>query len=59
MVADCKDRFPACDGVGADDWVDGGEFFADVMGGAAGGGVEFEVAFLGGIVEFGLGVGGG
>ena len=29
------------------------------MGGAAGGGVELEVAVLGGLVEFGLRVGGG
>ena len=56
---DCEDGFPACDGVGADDRVDGGEFFADVVGGAAGGGVEFEVAVFGGLVEFGLRVGGG
>lgn len=59
MVANCEDRFPARDGVGADNGVDGGEFFADVVGGAAGVGIEFEVAFFGCLVEFGLRVGGG
>ena len=39
--------------------MDSGKFFADVVGGAAGGGVEFEVAVFGGLVEFGLRVGGG
>lgn len=57
--ADCEDGFPACDGVGADDGVDGREFFADIVRGAARGGVEFEVAVFGGLVEFGLRVGGG
>lgn len=57
--ADCEDGFPACDGVGADDGMDGGEYFADVVWGAARVGVEFEVAVLGGLVEFGLRVGGG
>ena len=59
MVADCEDGLPPCDGVGADDWMDGGEFFADVVGGAAGVGVEFEVACFGGLVELGLRVGSG
>ena len=59
MFADCEDRFPACDGVSADDGVDGGEFFADVVGGATRAGVEFEVVVLGSLVEFGLRVGGG
>lgn len=59
MGADCEDGFPACDRVRADDRMDSGESFADVVGGAAGGGVEFEVAVFGGLVEFGLRVGGG
>lgn len=59
MVADCVDGFPACDGVGADHGVDGGQVAAGVFGGTAWGGVEFEVVGFGGGVEFGLGVGGG
>ena len=58
MLADCEDRFPARDGVGADHGVNGGKFFADVIGGASGGGVEFEVIVFGARVELGLRVSG-
>ena len=34
--------------------MDGGEFFADVIGGAAGLGVEFEAAVFGSLIELGL-----
>lgn len=43
MGTDCEDGFPACNGVGANDGVDGGEFVADVEGGAAGIRVELKV----------------
>lgn len=59
VSADCEDRFPTCDRVSADDGVDGREFFADVVGGPARGGVEFEVSVFGSLVELGLRVGGG
>lgn len=39
--------------------MDGGEFFANVVGGAAGLGVEFEVTCLGSLIEFRLRVGSG
>ena len=58
MFANCEDRFPACDGVSTDDGVDGGQFFADVVGGATRGEVEFEVVVLGSLTEFGLRAGG-
>ena len=59
VLADCEDGFPACDGVGADHGVNGGKFFADVIGGASGGGVEFEVIVFGARVELGLRISGG
>jgi hypothetical protein len=59
VLADGKDGLPARDGVGADDGVDGLEELADVLGGAAGLGVELEAVPLGGLVEAGLCVGGG
>ena len=34
--------------------MNGGEFFADVVWGAAGVGVEFKVAVFGSLIEFGL-----
>jgi hypothetical protein len=57
MVAEREDGFPACDGVGADYGVDGFEDFADVLGGSAGSGVDFESVLFGGFVEAWLGVG--
>ena len=59
VVTDCEDGFPACDWVGADHGVNGRKVFADIVRGATGGCVEFEVVVLGGFVECGLGVGGG
>ncbi len=59
MLANCKDGLPACDRVGADDRVNSREHVANIVRGAARGGVEFEVIFVGGIVESGLRVGGG
>ena len=58
VVTDREYGFPACDGVGADYGMDGDEVFADVVRGAAGVGVELEIAGFGGFVEAGLGVGG-
>ena len=59
VLADCEDGFPACDRVCADYRVDGGELIADIMGGAARGGVEFEISFFGGLDEARLCVSGG
>ena len=59
VVTDCEDGFPACDRVGADHGVNGRKIFADIVRGATGGSVEFEVVVLRGFIEFGLGVGGG
>ena len=59
MGTDCEDGLPVCNGIGANDGVDGGEFVADVAGGAAGVRVEFKVTFFGCLFEFGLRVGGG
>jgi hypothetical protein len=58
VMPDGEDGLPACDGVGANDRVHGDEFFADIFGSPAGFGVDFETVFLGGFVEFWLGVGG-
>ena len=57
MVTDRKDGFPACDWIGADDGVDGGEFFTNVVRGAARAEVDFEVVIFRRRVEDGLGVG--
>ena len=54
MVTDGKHGFPAGDGVRPDHWVDGLKVFADVLGRAAGGCIELEVAVGGGFVELGL-----
>ena len=59
VVTDCEDGFPACNRVGADHGVDGRKIFADIVRGATGSSVEFEVVVLGGFVEFGRCVGGG
>ena len=59
VVTDCEDGFPACDRVGADHGVNGRKIFADIVRGATGGSVEFEVVVLRGFIEFGLCVGGG
>ena len=57
--ADGIDGLPACDGIGADDGVDGGEVGADVLGGAARAFEEGEAALGGDGVELGLGEGAG
>ena len=59
VVADSEYRLPAGDWVCADDRVDGGELFANVIGGAPLGRVHFEAAVFGSLVEFWLRVGGG
>lgn len=51
VVADGKDRLPACDGVGADDRVDSLEDFAYVLGRTALPSVDLKVVALGGVVE--------
>lgn len=56
VVADGEDAAPAGDGVCADDWGDGGEDFAHVVGGAAGLGVDLESVEIGRLVEGWLGV---
>jgi hypothetical protein len=56
-MAESKNALPAGDGVGAHDGVDGFEDFADIFGGAARFGIDLEAVFLGGFVEFWLGVG--
>jgi hypothetical protein len=59
VMSDGKNALPACDRIRAHDGVDGDEFFADVLGGAARLGVDFETVSRGRFVEFWLGVGGG
>jgi len=51
---DGEDGFPASHWVGADHGVDGLEDLADVLGGAALGGVELEAVAFGSLVEAGL-----
>jgi hypothetical protein len=58
MVAEREDRLPTRDGVGADDRVDGFEYVADILGGAAWLAVELKAVFFGAGGEAGLGVGG-
>ena len=55
VVADRVDTLPACDWVGANDWVRGGEVGADVLWGATGFAVELEVVLRGGLAKDGLG----
>jgi hypothetical protein len=54
VAADGEDGLPPCDGVGADDGMDGLELGADVLGGAAGLVVEGEAGLFGDLVEGGL-----
>jgi hypothetical protein len=58
VMPDGENRLPAGDGIGTNNGVHGDEFFADVFGGPAGFGVDFESVSLGSFVEFWLGVGG-
>lgn len=55
VLPDGIHRLPPSDRIGADDWVCGGEVLADVKWGAARGGVQGEIASLGGLVQLGLG----
>ena len=59
VLTDGEDRLPPCDGICADDWMNGGEFFADVVWGASGVGVEFKVSVFGSLIELGLRVSSG
>ena len=59
VAADCEDGFPPCDRVSANDGMDGGEFFANVVGGAARVGVEFEVTSFSSLIKLRLRVGSG
>lgn len=59
MCADCEDGFPPCNRVGANDRMDGGEIFANVVGGAAGVRVELEATCFGSLIKLGLRVGSG
>jgi hypothetical protein len=58
VVADSEDGLPACNWVGADDWVLGREFIADVKWGATRFSVELELLVLGSLSEERLGIGG-
>ena len=58
VVADSEDGLPACNWVGADDWVLGGELIADVQWGTTGLSVELELLVLGSLGEQRLGIGG-
>jgi hypothetical protein len=51
VVADSEDGLPAGDWVGADNWVLGGKFIADVEWGATGFGVKLELLVLGSLCE--------
>lgn len=57
--ADCEDGFPPGNRISANDGMDGGEIFANVVGGAAGVGVEFEVICFGRLIKLRLRVGSG
>lgn len=56
-MPDREDRFPARDGIRADDWVGGAEGLADVFRATARIGVELEGAGGGCLVKLGLSVG--
>jgi hypothetical protein len=51
VVANSEDGLPASDWVGADNWVLGGEFIADVEWGATRLGVKLELLVLGSLGE--------